>query len=54
MQIPPDYKLSGVQEKAVLKQAVSDLLPTAILHRPKSGMMVPVQMGFRKFWQKIG
>ena len=27
MQIPPEYKLSGVQEKAVLKQAVSDLLP---------------------------
>lgn len=52
MQIPPEYKLSGVQEKAILKQAVSDLLPAAILHRPKSGMMVPVQLGFRKFWQR--
>jgi asparagine synthase (glutamine-hydrolysing) len=52
MQIPPDYKLSGVQEKAVLKQAVSDLLPAAILHRPKSGMMVTIQLGFRKFWQR--
>lgn len=52
MQIPPEYKLSGVQEKAVLKQAVSDLLPPAIVHRPKSGMMVPVQLGFRKFWQR--
>lgn len=52
MQIPPEYKLSGVQEKAVLKQAVSDLLPTAIVHRPKSGMMVPVQLGFQKFWQR--
>ena len=52
MQIPPEYKLSGVQEKAVLKQAVADLLPTQILHRPKSGMMVPVQLGFKQYWQR--
>ncbi|MFN6536730.1 MAG: asparagine synthetase B family protein [Nostoc sp. EkiNYC01] len=52
MQIPPEYKLSGVEEKAVLKQAVADILPEAIIHRPKSGMMVPVQMGFRKHWQR--
>jgi asparagine synthase (glutamine-hydrolysing) len=52
MAIPPAYKLSGVQEKAVLKQAVADLLPAAIIDRPKSGMMVPVQLGFRKYWQR--
>ncbi|MFB2921656.1 asparagine synthetase B family protein [Aerosakkonema funiforme] len=52
MQIPPEYKLSGVEEKAVLKQAVLDLLPDKILYRPKSGMMVPVQLGFRKYWQR--
>ncbi|MBK1986362.1 asparagine synthase [Sphaerospermopsis aphanizomenoides BCCUSP55] len=52
MQIPPEYKLSGVEEKAVLKKAVSDILPDAIIHRPKSGMMVPVQLGFRKYWQR--
>ena len=52
MQIPPEYKLSGNQEKAVLKQAVIDLLPERIIYRPKSGMMVPVQLGFRKYWQK--
>ncbi|MDX2242300.1 MAG: asparagine synthase-related protein [Leptolyngbyaceae cyanobacterium bins.302] len=52
MQIPPEYKLSGTQEKAVLKQAVADLLPDAIIHRPKSGMMVPVQLGFREHWQR--
>lgn len=50
--IPPQHKLKGTQEKAVLKYAVSDLLPEAILQRPKSGMMVPVQLGFRKYWQK--
>lgn len=52
MQIPPEYKVLGVQEKAVLKQAIADILPPAIIHRPKSGMMVPVQLGFRKYWQK--
>ncbi|MFM2060376.1 MAG: hypothetical protein RLZZ507_46 [Cyanobacteriota bacterium] len=52
MQIPPEYKLSGVEEKAVLKKAVNDILPDSIIHRPKSGMMVPVQLGFRKYWQK--
>jgi asparagine synthase (glutamine-hydrolysing) len=52
MQIPPEYKLSGVQEKAVLKQAVADLLPREIIDRPKSGMMVPVQLGFKKYWQR--
>jgi len=52
MQIPPSYKLSGVEEKAVLKQAVADLLPAAILVRPKSGMMVPVQLGFRRYWNR--
>jgi asparagine synthase (glutamine-hydrolysing) len=52
MEIPPEYKLSGVEEKAVLKGAIADLLPPAIIHRPKSGMMVPVQLGFRKYWQR--
>jgi asparagine synthase (glutamine-hydrolysing) len=52
MAIPPEYKLSGIQEKAVLKQAVADLLPAAIIDRPKSGMMVPVQQGFRQHWQR--
>ncbi|MEH1939612.1 MAG: asparagine synthase-related protein [Nostoc sp.] len=52
MEIPPEYKLSGVEEKAVLKQAIADILPDTIIHRPKSGMMVPVQLGFRKYWQQ--
>jgi asparagine synthase (glutamine-hydrolysing) len=52
MQIPPEYKLSGVEEKAVLKKAVADLLPPGILERPKSGMMVPVQLGFQKYWHR--
>ena len=50
--IPPEYKLSGAEEKAVLKAAVRDLLPERILLRPKSGMMVPVQLWFRHAWPK--
>jgi asparagine synthase (glutamine-hydrolysing) len=48
--IPPEFKLNGSQEKAVLKRAVCDLLPEKILLRPKSGMMVPVQYWFREKW----
>ena len=46
--IPPEFKLSGASEKAVLKRAVADLLPDVILSRPKSGMMVPVQSWFAR------
>ncbi|MGD1806539.1 asparagine synthetase B family protein [Dapis sp. BLCC M126] len=52
LKIPPKYKLSGADEKAVLKQAVADLLPETILTRPKSGMMVPVNFWFREIWQR--
>ena len=45
--IPPQYKMEGAVEKAVLKRAVADLLPEAIIARPKSGMLVPVQAWFR-------
>lgn len=47
-QIPSRHKLTGSTEKAVLKAAVADLLPAAILNRPKSGMLVPVQGWFRR------
>jgi len=45
--IPPELKLRGSVEKYVLKRAVADLLPPAILDRPKSGMLVPVEAWFR-------
>jgi asparagine synthase (glutamine-hydrolysing) len=44
--IPPQLKLQGAVEKYLLKRAVRDLLPSAILERPKSGMMVPVEGWF--------
>lgn len=45
--IPPQLKLRGTDEKYLLKQAVADVLPPAILERPKSGMMVPVEGWFQ-------
>jgi asparagine synthase (glutamine-hydrolysing) len=45
--IPPQLKLCGSVEKYLLKEAVRDLLPRAILERPKSGMLVPVEGWFR-------
>ena len=47
MSIPPQLKLRGSSEKYLLKQAVRDLLPPAIIDRPKSGMLVPVESWFR-------
>ena len=44
---PSQLKLRGTVEKYLLKEAVRDLLPEAILDRPKSGMLVPVQGWFR-------
>lgn len=52
MTVPPKYKLAGAEEKAVLKEAVKDLLPDRIIKRPKSGMMVPVQLGFHQYWRR--
>ncbi len=45
--VPPQLKLMGSEEKYILKQAVSDLLPEQVLKRPKSGMQVPVELWFR-------
>ncbi|MGC1195471.1 MAG: asparagine synthase-related protein [Geitlerinemataceae cyanobacterium] len=52
LQIPPNYKLAGAEEKAVLKSAVADLLPQEIVYRPKSGMRVPVSAWFYRFWRR--
>ena len=45
--IPAGLKRCGAVEKYLLKEAVRDLLPHAILERPKSGMMVPVEAWFQ-------
>jgi asparagine synthase (glutamine-hydrolysing) len=44
LRMPADLKLRGSVEKYILKQAVEDLLPAAIVTRRKSGMRVPVEV----------
>jgi asparagine synthase (glutamine-hydrolysing) len=45
--IPSDLKIRGRELKYVLKRAVADLLPPAILTRPKHGFAVPTDAWFR-------
>ena len=45
--LPPQLKLRGSVEKYLLKRSAEDLLPSGIIHRPKSGMLVPVEGWFR-------
>jgi asparagine synthase (glutamine-hydrolysing) len=46
-EIPAVGKRKGSIEKYLLKEAVRDLLPAAVVDRPKSGMMVPVEAWFQ-------
>jgi asparagine synthase (glutamine-hydrolysing) len=43
MTVPASLKLAGLETKHLLKQAVKDLIPHDILHRPKQGFGVPIQ-----------
>jgi asparagine synthase (glutamine-hydrolysing) len=40
--IPIEYKLKGKIGKVILKEAMKDLLPREILHRPKKGFGIPI------------
>ena len=40
--IPVEYKLKGKTGKVILKEAMKDLLPDEILHRPKKGFGIPI------------
>ncbi len=52
--IPSRFKLSGWQTKTVLRAALRDLVPEAILTRRKMGFPVPVGRWFRgPFWPVI-
>jgi len=41
--VPASLKLAGFETKHLLKEAVKDLIPAEILHRPKQGFGVPIQ-----------
>ncbi len=40
--IPVEYKLKGKSGKVILKEAMRELLPHDILHRPKKGFGIPI------------
>ena len=44
--LPPRLKLRGLNAKALLKQAVADLLPPEILARPKQPFRAPIRAAF--------
>ncbi len=46
-QIPGRYKIKGLSTKRILKRAVSDLVPPAVLKRPKHGFAVPIDPWLR-------
>lgn len=48
MEMPSDFKLSKGIEKFILKESYLQDVPREIIHRPKSGMRVPVQYWFQK------
>jgi asparagine synthase (glutamine-hydrolysing) len=45
--LPSDLKLRGLTTKYLLKRAVRDLLPAAVIDRPKQGFGVPIDRWFR-------
>ena len=45
--LPASVKMKAGRQKHVLKEAVADLLPSAILDRPKHGFSVPIGSWFR-------
>lgn len=45
-QLPPQYKIRGLDEKHILKQAMRDLLPDEIWNRPKRPYRAPIHKSF--------
>ena len=46
-QIPGKYKIKGWSTKRILKRAVEQLVPSAVLRKPKHGFAVPTDPWFR-------
>ncbi|OGU55539.1 MAG: asparagine synthase (glutamine-hydrolyzing) [Ignavibacteria bacterium RBG_13_36_8] len=47
-QIPPVYKIYGLNEKYVLKKAFGDILPVSVVHRAKQPYRAPISQCFAK------
>ncbi len=53
-QIPPKFKLRGLQEKFILKRTFEDLLPSAIAGRPKQPYRAPIAACFAQGNDNLG
>src|SRR5687767_9738964 len=51
--LPPRLKLRGFKTKWILREAVRDILPAAILSRPKMGFPVPFASWMRGQWTDV-
>jgi asparagine synthase (glutamine-hydrolysing) len=45
--LPAEFKIDGRDQKRILKDALKDVLPAAVLNRPKMGFAVPIASWFR-------
>jgi asparagine synthase (glutamine-hydrolysing) len=53
-QIPPKFKLRGLEEKYILKRAFDDILPSAIARRPKQPYRAPIAACFARGNDNLG
>jgi asparagine synthase (glutamine-hydrolysing) len=51
--LPDEWKLSGWTTKRVLREAMRDVLPKAVLNRPKMGFPVPFASWVRGPWNQV-
>ncbi|NIM92797.1 MAG: asparagine synthase (glutamine-hydrolyzing) [Anaerolineales bacterium] len=47
LNLPPSMKLRGLKTKMILRQAMSDYLPKAVLDKPKQGFSIPLKHWLR-------
>ncbi len=53
-QIPPKFKLRGLEEKYILKRAFDDILPGTIARRPKQPYRAPIAACFARSNDNLG
>ena len=44
--LPPKYRLNGLNEKFILKQAAKNFIPQALIERPKQPYRAPISQCF--------
>lgn len=53
LNLPPQMKLNGANTKVLLRRAVGDLLPPAVLEKPKEGFSIPLKHWLRTDLQPL-